>query len=180
MKFLFLLASLLPALASGAVNLKNNGGEVSFLAVGKPSMLKIKGHADKPDAHFSLSGANLSGTTEIDMDKFATGISLRDKHMKEKYLETASYPKAKLTIKDVNVGPGFADNLGAPSTAFEGTLAFHGKERAVKGTFSASNGAVTAKFPLTLSDFGVAIPSYLGVTVAENVEVEANLPLTKE
>jgi hypothetical protein len=33
---------------------------------------------------------------------------------------------------------------------------------------------------LKLGDFAVEVPSYLGVTVAETVDVEAVLPLVKE
>lgn len=176
----FLLVSLLPASAEAAVNLKSQGGEVTFLAVGKPSMLKIHGKSAEPRADLKLDGTNLSGKTEIAMDSFTTGIETRDKHMKEKYLQTKEHPRATLTLKDVKVGPDFASSLSSGSKPFEGTLAFHGKELPVKGNFSAANGKVSASFPLRLSEFGVEIPQYLGVTVAENVDVEVNLPLQKE
>ncbi|RZA07231.1 MAG: YceI family protein [Proteobacteria bacterium] len=180
MKVIMLLAMLTPGLASAAVTLKNSGGELTFLAVGKPSMLKIKGRAENPEAHFTVDGASLSGTAEVEMEKFGSGIALRDRHMKERYLETARFPKSKLTVKNLNVGINFADTLSVPSQNFEGLLSFHGQEHAVKGSFAGSNGALTASFTLSLKEFGVEIPSYLGVTVAENVDVEVSLSLVKE
>jgi polyisoprenoid-binding protein YceI len=180
MKSLLLLVTLLPSIAHAEVALRANGGNVSFLAVGKPSMLKIHGKAENPEAKLVVDKAILSGTAEIDMEKFSTGIGLRDKHLKEKYLQTGQYPKARLTLKGVSVDAAFAETLSTANQPFEGVLSFHGKEQPVKGSFSAEHGEVNAKFPLKLGDFAVEVPSYLGVTVAETVDVEAVLPLVKE
>ena len=181
MKTLILLTALIPSIGFAAVNLKSAGGTVSFLAVGKPSMLKIRGKAADPAAQLKVDGGILSGTATVEMARFETGIGLRDKHMKEKYLQVEQHPKAVLTITQAKVGPDFEKTLStAGELPFEGKLGLHGKEGVVKGTFSAKDGAVTAKFPLTLSDYAIEIPSYLGVTVAENVDVEASLPLARE
>jgi hypothetical protein len=56
----------------------------------------------------------------------------------------------------------------------------HGKEQGVKGTYLAKDGKIDAKFQIKLTDFGIEIPSYLGITVAETVDVQVALPLRKE
>jgi len=176
----FLTALLLLPSVALATGLRSESGEVEFLAVGKPSMLKIHGKAENPEAHLSVNGGDLNGSVSMEMEKFSTGIGLRDKHMKEKYLETAAHPKARLTLKNAKVGSGFAESLTNPAEAFEGILSFHGQDRPVKGSFSVEAGKMSAKFPLPLTDFGVEIPTYLGVTVAETVDVSVNLALVKE
>lgn len=184
MRNLFTLSLLLlTATAEAAIPLKAapTGGSVSFLAVGRPSMLKIHGKAPAPTAKLSLDGLKLLGTAEFEMDKLGTGISLRDQHMKEKYLKVKENPKATLTLTDAPVDAAFATSLtNSGEKAFKGKLKLNGQEKEVQGTYQAKAGLVQAKFPIKLNDFGIEIPSYLGVTVAENVDVQVELPLQKE
>jgi polyisoprenoid-binding protein YceI len=155
-------------------------GAVEFLAVGKPSALKIHGTAGGPDAKLNLDGSQLKGSVEFDMDKLDTGIALRTQHMKEKYLQVKEYPKSKLTLTEAPVDTDFAKSLSnSGEKPFKGTLAMHGKEKEVAGTYTAQNGVVKAKFPLTLSDYGIDVPKYLGITVADSVDVNVEVPLKK-
>lgn len=181
MKALLILA-LIPAFAQAAIPLKAlPDGSVNFLAVGKPSALKIHGKASGPEAKLELDGAKLTGTAEFQMNKLTTGINLRDQHMKEKYLQVDQHPKARLTLLDAAVDPAFASNLSNEGEKpFKGRLQLHGQERDVEGTYSAKDGLVQAKFRIKLTDFGIEIPSYLGITVAELVDVNVDLPLAKE
>jgi hypothetical protein len=55
----------------------------------------------------------------------------------------------------------------------------HGKEKKVDGTYTVQNGEVKAHFPLTLTDYGIDIPSYLGIVVADTVNVDVDVPLKK-
>jgi hypothetical protein len=181
MKILLLLA-LIPSLAQAAIPLKGlPEGSVNFLAVGKPSALKIHGKAAGPEAKLSLDGTKLTGAAEFDMNNLTTGINLRDQHMKEKYLQVKEHPKAKLTLIDVPVDPGFATTLtNSGEKPFKGKLQLHGQERDVDGTYTAKDGLVQAKFQIKLTHYGIEIPSYLGITVAELVDVNVDLPIAKE
>jgi len=181
MKIVFLLA-LVSSLAQAAIPLKGlPDGSVNFLAVGKPSALKIHGKASGPEAKFTLDGTKLTGAAEFDMNNLNTGINLRDQHMKEKYLQVKEHPKAKLTLVDVPVDPGFADTLtNGGEKPFKGKLQLHGQERDVEGTYTAKDGLVRAKFQIKLTTYGIEIPSYLGITVAELVDVNVDLPIAKE
>lgn len=183
MKTLLLLAlTLLPAFAQAAIPLKGKpDGSVNFLAVGKPSALKIHGKASGPEAKLELDGTKLTGSAEFDMNNLTTGINLRDQHMKEKYLQVKDHPKAKLTLTDVAVDPAFATSLSNNGEKpFKGKLQLHGQERDVEGTYTAKNGLVQAKFQIKLTNYGIEIPSYLGITVAELVDVNVDLPISKE
>ncbi len=178
-----MLALIVAASASAAIPLKSNAGEgtVNFLAVGRPSMLKIKGEAKGPEAKLNLDGEKLSGAISFSLEKLDTGIALRNEHMKEKYLEVKTHPTATLTLTDVAVDPAFGLSLtNGSEKPFRGKLALHGKEQEVNGTYTASAGNIIATFPLKLSDFAIDIPSYLGVKVAEDVAVSVELPLRKE
>lgn len=153
---------------------------VHFLAVGRPSMLKIHGTSTEgPKGNLKLEGSKLLGEVSVAVSKLDTGIALRTEHMKEKYLEEKKYPEAKLTVLDAAVEPAFATTLTNKEAPFRGKLALHGKEKEVSGTFQAENGKLTAKFPVNLTDFAIEVPKYLGVTVAEQVDVDVELGLQK-
>jgi polyisoprenoid-binding protein YceI len=54
-------------------------------------------------------------------------------------------------------------------------LKLHGVEKPVSGTFDLSGSGASpklaAKFAIKLSDFGIGIPSFAGVTMADEVAV---------
>ena len=59
---------------------------------------------------------------------------------------------------------------------FQGMLKLHGVEETVSGTVdlkTASPGALqtNASFALRLTDFGIEIPKYFGITIADDVQV---------
>lgn len=187
-KLLLLATILLPTIAFGATTnllaLKSESGasKVTFLAVGKPSMLKIHGTATAgPAADLKVEGSQLKGAVEFEMDRLDTGIDLRTQHMKEKYLHVKEHPKSRLTLLDAQVDPTFATSLSnSGEKPFKGNLLLHGQEKEVNGTYTVSNGLVQAKFPIKLSDFAIDIPSYLGIKVADMVDVSVALALKKQ
>lgn len=138
---------------------------VKFLAVGRPSFLKIRGACEGSVLkHDKVSDAK--GTVgkrfiaEVKIDSCDTGISLRNRHMRENYMHTDRFPKA---ILEGTVWEG--------SEAFSGTLTVHGKPSDVSGEISGG----VLKFKTKLSSHGVQTPNYKGVTVADDVEIEAPL-----
>ena len=141
-------------------------------------MLKIHGTAEGPTANLQADGSQLKGAIEFQLDKLDTGIALRTEHMKEKYLQINEHPQAKLTILEAAVDSGFDKTLtNSAKKSFRGSLNLHGIEKDVSGTFTAEKGLVKANFPLNLSDFAISVPKYLGVTIAETVDVSVELPL---
>lgn len=138
------------------------GAEVKFTAIGKPSMLRIAGKCpDLKFEHLESKGATYRLTGEISLDGCDTGINLRNKHMKEKYLETAKYPKANARI-DVRY-------QGRDCT---GVVTVHGKLAEVYNCEMDGN---VLRFKTKISAHGIEVPSFAGVTVADEVQVEADL-----
>lgn len=170
---LVLFCIILPVVTAAPV--KITSGSVSFLATGKPGFLKINGTGPEVRGMLDSSPKLMTGELIVTMDKFNTGIDLRDEHMKEKYFEVKKFPEASLMIKELVL-----DDKGQASDApFKGTLSFHGIQRDIAGTATViSKGAkqqVEAEFPMALKDFNIDIPSYAGVKVADTVVVKAKI-----
>lgn len=176
--FLFLLFSQVAHAATFQVTPEKS--EVEFLAVGRPSMLKVKGTGGKPTGSFT-TGAKAAGEIQVDMRDFTTGISLRDKHMKEKYLETGKPENqfAKLKITSIEVPAKDVPASGEVDAKVAGTLTLHGKSQPIrtesKLKIEGKTLSTEMKFKLKLSDYGIEIPSYAGITVAEDVDVNIKL-----
>jgi polyisoprenoid-binding protein YceI len=153
------------------------GGEVDFLAIGKPSFIKIHGTGAPSKGTISLDGEKISSELEFDLDSLNTGISKRDEHMKTKYLETSKYPQAKLELKSVTPLKGWSlQKPDLKDAEFEGILTLHGQSQPVKGKFSINDKlAADVSFKIKLSDFKVDIPTFAGVTVADDVEINVKI-----
>jgi polyisoprenoid-binding protein YceI len=159
------------------VETKADAGSVEFVATGWPSALKIHGKGTGPAGTLSVTDHCVSGSLAVDLASLETGISLRDRHLKEEYLQVDRYPQARLTLShlDVRVVPEGA-TFGAVAVPFEGTLLLHGVEKPVSGQAKVSRNdsrlTVSAQFSINLGDFGVGVPKYMGITVAEKVDVK--------
>jgi polyisoprenoid-binding protein YceI len=112
----------------------------------------------------------------VSLSNLATGIALRDRHMRDKYLEVGKYPVATLTVvRDQLKIPANGESV---QSDVQGTLDLHGQSRAVTVHYDAKGdgGALVAhgRFHIDMGDFGISVPSYLGVTVNPPVDVLAS------
>lgn len=143
--------------------------DVHFLATG-PAGLKIVGQTTKLEA--KTDGDQLVIT--VPLDTVDTGISLRNSHMKEKYLDTKAHPNAVLKVPLSALKEG-------KSQPVKGVFTVHGKEREVTALVDVTkNGAaldVTGVMDLNLKHYDIEIPNYLGVTVKPDVQVTAAFTL---
>lgn len=146
-------------------------GDVEFLAVGSPGFLKISGKGAKAVGTAAVTDGVATGHFIVALEDLKTGIELRDKHMKEKYLETPKWRDAYLDLD--------AWKVTDTSTKFSGKLTLKGVSKPVFGTAAFHDGVLRAEFEIDLKDFPVGVPSHLGVTVAEDVTVVAKLKVTK-
>jgi polyisoprenoid-binding protein YceI len=119
-------------------------------------------------------GGTLQGTLAVELVKLETGISLRDRHLRQNYLEVQKGPAfsvAKLDNIKVEKLPG--------KTTFKGTLTLHGQQREVTGTADVQQDGkgyrVEASFPLLISSFQIPEPKYLGVGVHDEITIKVNL-----
>ena len=148
--------------------------EVTFDAIGRPSMLRIKGKGTGVSASFVIDAKNVSGTATFSLETLKTGIDLRDEHMKEKYLQTKQFPEAVLTLVAVTLPPNFSSTKPLVGTSeFTGKLKLHGVVKDITGKFAIldENLKTEADFEIKLSDYNIDIPTYLGVKVADIVKV---------
>lgn len=152
------------ALAANA-KIAGSGGSVEFTAVG-PAGLKINGKTSEIVA--SEDAQNVIVT--VPLSKIDTGIGLRNQHMRDKYLETAKYPNAVLTVAKSAVGLPAGGSGDAT-----GTLALHGKQKPVKLHYSVKKEgaeyAVSGTVHVNMAEFGIEQPSFAGATVKPGVDV---------
>lgn len=116
----------------------------------------------------------IRGSLSVDLRTLKTGISLRDRHMRDNYLEVnngAHFEKA--TIEDIQIG-----KLDGKTT-FNGTLVLHGERRPISGaaTLEKRDGgyAVQAEFPVKVSEYKITKPTYLGVGVQDQLKIKVAL-----
>ena len=115
----------------------------------------------------------IAGDLLVDLQTLETGIGVRDRHMRTKYLE-------------VQRGPEFANarvqhiRLEKPTgkTTFHATLTLHGQTKDVAGTAEikpyGDGYRLAAAFPVHVSEFGIPEPKYLGVGMKDEVEIRVN------
>ena len=171
----------------GVVDLDKSPGEVQFKAVGKPSFLKINGKEGKAKGQITIDGKSIEGKVSVEIDDMKTGLSLRDDHMKEKYLETKKFPKATLKITELTLEkPIIGKSAKMSELPFEGTFTLHGESKKVKGKVDIKSKGdsveAEARFDIKITDYNIDLPSYKGITVADKVEVIVNIegPIEKQ
>jgi polyisoprenoid-binding protein YceI len=112
-------------------------------------------------------------TIVIPLANLDTGIALRNRHLREKYLQVDKYPTAVLTVARSALefpAPGANVTRSAP-----GMLTLHGVTKPVMFTYTAQRAgaeyAVHGSVHVNINDFGVPTPSFLGVSVKPDTEV---------
>lgn len=168
--------------AFGLINLKliKANGNSSFLAIGNPSAIRIEGKGDGPEGEMSVIDQGktwaLSGNLVLNLRSYDTGIALRDRHMKEKYLEVEKFETAVLKINQLEIDKAILLNDAENKVAFMGTLDLHGVSKTVQGDLFIKK--VNAKiqvhsnFQIKLSDFNINVPNFAGIRVADSVEIK--------
>lgn len=99
----------------------------------------------------------------VDLNTLNTGITLRDKHTKER-LKVSEHPQAKLLKANGKDGQGTA------------TLELRGQTLDVKGTYEIKDDMLVAKFPVNIKELGINDAKYMGVGVKDIVNVTLEIP----
>jgi len=156
-----------------------SGGEVTVmcpLTVGGSFEAKTKSVTGDVTPDGDQSGA-VRGTLQVDLQTLETGIGIRDRHMKNNYLEVekgAGFSTA--TIDDIRV-----EKLDGKST-FTGVLTLHGQKKKISGAADLQQRdgriKVQAQFALKVSDFEIPAPTYLGVGVRDEIQIKVSLMAT--
>ena len=126
---------------------------------------------------------SLSGRFTADMTSFDSGIGLRDRDMRKKYLHTEQYPEAVFTLDDAL--PTRLDDASGDTLrlAVTGSMMLHGVTRnhIVKATLipTPEGYQMHAAFPLLLSDYDIKPIKRFMLKVKDEIRVEVDLTLVK-
>jgi hypothetical protein len=134
--FLFLTVLVFSALAGAtddfSLNLNKGTGQITFHGLVNPGAWELHGNGPKPTGQFVIRNGILTETATITLADFKTGIPLRDRHMKEKYLEITKYPTARLDIVDMKFPKELLSGDGkVEKVPFTGQLSLHGKKNSI-------------------------------------------------
>jgi polyisoprenoid-binding protein YceI len=147
------------------------GGHLAFVARGSLG-LRIEGKT----AELSAESTPEAVVFVVPLATLDTGIALRDRHMRDEYLQVQAYPLARLRISRDKLPSASATQKGAVS----GELTLHGQTHPVNVTFEISPSSgyeVRASMMLDMRQYGIPEPKYLGVSVKPEVEVSADFHL---
>lgn len=169
---------------SKVFDLSKTESRVEFLAIGKPSALKINGTGGKLVGQITIENLKVSGSFAVPLSTLTTGISLRDEHMKTKYLEIEKFPNAELEIQELTLPQDiFSQSVKFENLPFKGMLRIHGIAKPVMGTAlidsKPNTVSIVAKLTTNISAHEIALPSYLGIKVADEINVTSEFTLPK-
>jgi polyisoprenoid-binding protein YceI len=171
---LLALACAIPGVVLAA--LQASQAKVSFSCSG-PGGLRIEGTGSELQTADNGKALVLS----VPLAKVTTGIGVRDTHMHEKYLEVAKYPTAELVV------PRSALKFPADGASVEasapGTMTIHGTSRPVTFHYKAARKGsaydVRGEVHLNMNEYGIAVPTYLGITVKPPVDISVSFRLVE-
>lgn len=138
-----------------------------------PAGFKVTGST----TDLSVTEGNGNVVFTVPLANLNTGIDLRDRHMKEKYLEVPKYPSVVLTIaRSALRVPAGGERVEADAP---GTLTLHGQTHPVSVHYDAKQEGTAylahGRFHINMNDYGINVPSYLGITVKPDIDVTASL-----
>jgi len=115
---------------------------------------------------------------EVNLNSLDTGIGLRNRHMRENYLETDQYPTTHFKGSLVKLEETSA---GTYKVLAQGKMFIHGKERLKsieaeiekKGQFLHIKSACDVK----LTDYGITVPSIMFYKINETMELKLDFIL---
>lgn len=122
------------------------------------------------------------GSLAVDLRTLDTGITLRNDHLRENYLEVDKAPGFDMaTLSDIDL-KGMNTDAPEGKGSFTASLTLHGVKKTVSGPVeirkTGSGLRVKASFPVNLSDHSIPEPRYLGVGVKNTVRVEVTFTAT--
>ncbi len=128
----------------------------------------------KPDV--SLAGSKVY--FEVELNGLDTGIGMRNRHMRENFLETDKYPYAHYTGEIVRVDTASG---GAFDITTSGKLFIHGKEQAVTLKVQVSPQGneylVHSSFEVKLPDYDIKVPTLMFLKISETIGLELDFTL---
>ena len=161
---------------------RNADNEVRFIS--SAPIEEVVGVTDRIDGYVLLNGPRLEagsateGTQlylEVDLASLDTGLGLRNRHMRNNYLEVEEFPYA---VFDATIESVEATAPGVFRVVAKGVMNIHGVERPVDIPCDVSEQgegyAIRCTFALLLSDFNIKIPKIMFLKLADEARLELN------
>lgn len=159
------------------------GQEVVFES--KAPMESFEGRTNQASGTIAVDFGNLGAGCEVrvavDMASLKTGIGMRDTHMRERHLETETYPQAVFTgNRVVAATPAILVPGGTARVTVAGTFDLHGVSREVELPVDlalAADGTLTVRtqFNVLLTDHKIDRPKVLMLKLADEQKVSVVL-----
>ena len=143
---------------------------------------EVVGVTDRIDGYVLLNGTRLEagsateGTQlylEVDLASLDTGLGLRNRHMRDHYLEVKEFPYA---FFDATIERVEATAAGVFRVVAKGVMNIHGVERPVDIPCDVSEPGegyrVRCTFNTRLSDFDIEIPKIMFLKLADEIQLE--------
>ena len=154
---------------------KNKVNVVKFIS--DAPIENFEGVTEKIDGYLAWEGDDLSTGSniylEVDLNTVDTGIGLRNRHMRENYLETDKYP---FTYFKGKITSSVKSDSGYYKVEADGKIFIHGVEKdlTVQAKLDpvADGLHVTSAFVVKLSDFQIEIPSIMFYKINENMDLK--------
>lgn len=154
--------------------------EVRFIS--RASIEEFEGVTDRIDGYILLDGAPLGPESggpdtelyfEVDLASLDTGIGLRNRHMRDNYLEVGDYPYASFAGSIARVA---ALSGGGFRVTASGVMSIHGVEREMQipcdVTPRGEGYRARCSFQVRLSDHDIEIPRVMFLKLANEVRLE--------
>ena len=185
--FILTLALSLVAANAFAANfgLNPSTGEDTVYFRSQAKLEFIEGKTNLIEGSFQASPDSLSGqvggTLRVDLRTLKTWIDMRDEHMRERHLQTDSFPYAYFQITGITGLPSQLPVGQLAKGTATGMFYIHGGKRKieailevtrVKGGGGDETLAIRTKFTLHLDDYGIPRPKALFLKLAEAVDIE--------
>ncbi len=144
--------------------------------ISETSLEGFEGITDRIDGYAYYKDDSLALNSEfyfqVELATIKTGIGLRDRHMREKYLETDTYPYASYKGKITNAEMITADSIQVETN---GEFTVHGitNQRNISGALVRTDSGwfVQAEFKVDLNDHNIEIPQVMFLKLAETQTV---------
>lgn len=149
---------------------------------------EFEGVTDRIDGFVLLDGAGVRATSdpgesriyfEVDLASLDTGISLRNRHMRENYLETDDHPYASFDARVDAIEAAGADGYRVRAT---GIFRVHGvpSDRSLTCLADPDGDGyrVRCEFPVRLEDHDIEIPRIMFMKLAPEVRLELEFRVT--
>ncbi len=154
--------------------------------VGKTS--QVRGYVTVDPADISGSAG---GKIEVDLASLQTGIGMRDRHMREQYLETDKYPKTTFEItRVIETGGNVLEDQKPVEMVLEGNFTVHGITRLIEVPVTANLIKesedtkirhpgdilhIQATFDVLLSDHQINRPQFVFLKLDEKQRVDLDV-----